>query len=519
MHPPHVQQTEQLVAYSLRFVMSPREYKNLVANLESRKNTEMLHYNMVSPSAVEKSAQVKGDFSQATTRAGTRTFVRTHALVVIIVAISRLINRQKPDSITKDILLNKTGLRIASSTTSILVAFRICERLLTSTRNYVLQPQSRKFRKKYRLFTRWVVSERTPTFFAALAGGLFLVVYPRDYGRSYIALYTASKACEFLYNYLDDRGYTARIPRWVGSWVLFPFAYGQLFSAFFFHPESVSPSFSKYFLKLSEPYLPLAPDGYSGKIPWPTPRQFVDSIALIAKQRYPKFNSPIVYPDSYALPANLAAIEPVVSGAHPVLHSLSGALLHPHEASGMPLYLRFISEQFVNVGKKVLGLQLIMGLLRRKGRSFSDIISSSISGSFRTTAFLVLLVSNSWAGIGLMQKFLSHKTMPVDRFRLIGMLSGLWAMIDQSAGRGRWMYTGRMAVMSYWNELVKRKAVKPIPHGDVYLFAVSLAVILSLLRKSPECISGPGLRKTLNWFRTNEYVDPVNLEDLKEKSA
>ncbi|KAG5357642.1 hypothetical protein CJU90_6482 [Yarrowia sp. C11] len=519
MHPPHVEKAERLVAYSIRFVMSPQEYKNLVANLEAKKNTEMLHYNMVAPSAVEKSAEERGDFAQATTRAGTRTFLRTHALVVAIVAISRLINRQKPDSIIKDIIFNKTGLRIASSTSSILVAFRLCDRLLTSTREYILQPQSRKFRKKHRLFTRWIVSERTPTFFAALAGGLFLVIYPRDFGRSYIALYTASKACEFFYNFLDDRGYTAKIPRWLGSWVLFPLAYGQLFSAFFFHPETVSPTFSKYFLKLSVPYLPSRPEGYSGKVPWPTPRQFVDGIALIAKQRYPKFNSPIVYPDSYALPANLTAIEPVVSGAHPILHTLSGALLHPHESSELPHYLKYISEQFIEVGKKVLGLHLILGFLRRKGKSLSSILSSSVSGSIRTTAFLVLLVSNSWAGIGLMQKFLGNRTAPVDRFRFIGMLSGLWAMIDQSAGRGRWMYTARMGVMSYWNELVKRKVVKPIPHGDVYLFAVSLAVILSLLQKSPESISGPGLRKTLNWFRSNEYVDPVKLEDLKEKSA
>jgi hypothetical protein len=139
MHPPHVEKTERLVAYSIRFLMSPKEYKNLVANLEAKKNTEMLHYNMVAPSAVEKSAEERGDFTQATARAGTRTFLRTHALVVAIVAISRLINRQKPDSIIKDIIFNKTGLRIASSTASILVAFRICDRLLTSTREYILQ--------------------------------------------------------------------------------------------------------------------------------------------------------------------------------------------------------------------------------------------------------------------------------------------------------------------------------------------------------------------------------------------
>ena len=64
--------------------------------------------------------------------------------------------------------------------------------------------------------------------------GFALGVYPADQLRITIAIYVATRAAEFTYNALENDAWFRKKPSWVGSWMLMPFATGQLLHAFVF---------------------------------------------------------------------------------------------------------------------------------------------------------------------------------------------------------------------------------------------------------------------------------------------
>ena len=67
--------------------------------------------------------------------------------------------------------------------------------------------------------------------------GFMLGVYPNDQLRMTIAIYSLSRAAEFLYNLAENEGWIwnkVNRPWWWGSWMLMPFTSGQLLHAFVF---------------------------------------------------------------------------------------------------------------------------------------------------------------------------------------------------------------------------------------------------------------------------------------------
>jgi hypothetical protein len=64
-------------------------------------------------------------------------------------------------------------------------------------------------------------------------------VYPESQLRITLAIYTATRGLEFLYNALEEKGWFANRPWWFGSWLLMPVSCAQLFHAFVFDREAV----------------------------------------------------------------------------------------------------------------------------------------------------------------------------------------------------------------------------------------------------------------------------------------
>lgn len=223
---------------------------------------------------------------------------------------------------------------------------------------------------------------------------------------------------------------------------------------------------------------------------------------------FSKFFSPILYPDTAKLPHGLNSIEPVVSMAHPAITTLTGALMHPTAPSELSVFSELVVKKFVSVSKYVFILYALSGYVRRRKEGGIGSISYLIANSLRTSTFIVMTVTSAWFGIGLSQKLIGGKVIPLYRYRVIGFLSGLWAFVDQVNGRERYMYSVRLAIMSYWNTLVKQRKVKPIKNGDVALIALSFACIMTLFELSPQSISGSGLRKSLNWIKSQKFKDP-----------
>jgi hypothetical protein len=124
-------------------------------------------------------------------------------------------------------------------------------------------------------------------FISGLVSGTLFVFYPREAARGYIGLYLATKSAEYLYNFLDDKGYFAWQPRLLGSWALFPFAFSQLFYSLIFHPDCCSDGFNRIMYTLSDGYRPERPNWLKAGDPWPSKEEVVKSIAEISRAGYP----------------------------------------------------------------------------------------------------------------------------------------------------------------------------------------------------------------------------------------
>lgn len=135
--------------------------------------------------------------------------------------------------------------------------------------------------------------------------------------------------------------------------------------------------------------------------------------------------------------------------------------------------------------------------------------------AWRTTTFIVMTIVSSWAGIEFWETIVGRSVMPVYRYKVIGFLSGLWALFDKVSGRGRYMYAVRAAILSYWRVLVSEKKVKPIKNGDVYIFSLVLGVAMTLMEVSPSSVSGPAARKVLNWVAEGMFKDPIEKRQRK----
>jgi hypothetical protein len=139
------------------------------------------------------------------------------------------------------------------------------------------------------------------------------------------------------------------------------------------------------------------------------------------------------------------------------------------------------------------------------------VLASAFANGIRTTTFAVMSTASAWAGIGLAQQIFNNKFIPVQRYRLIGFLAGLWAFTDQVSGSARFMYAVRLAIQAWYNTHVHtRRGGRPlIKNGDVYLFAVALGAMMAVFEAAPASVPGPRIRKVLNYIRTGRAVDPI----------
>ncbi|KAA8915479.1 hypothetical protein TRICI_002400 [Trichomonascus ciferrii] len=490
---------ERVSGYIVRFIVSEREY----AKVAERVSCKYLPRKEV----VKDSG---APFPHRFVRKQTRLFVKVYVVLAAINGVSKL-GRVVAERRGKAATTREVGIpaaRIALSITSISALYRVAYALLDKL--HMRQDTGKKREKVCRLLV--------PAVSGLIAGAAY-GVYPKEAARGYIGLIVASKAAEFIYNYLDDEGYLEFKPRLLGSWALFPLSLSQLYYTFIFHPDCCPKTVSSILFRLSDGYIPDAPTSFSSTDHWPSPEEVVSSVAEISRQRYPAFESPILFPDTFRVPEGLESIEPVISMAHPAITTLTGALMHPYQRSEFRTYLELILRKMSSVSKYVFAAYAISGLLRSKGQGVGGRLGSlatSLGYSIRTTIFIVMTAASAWSGVGVMQKLLGRNMLPLYRYRVIGFMAGLWAFVDQVNGHARYMYAARLAVLSYWNTLVKQGRVKPLPYGDVALFAFSFSILMTLLDHAPGSISGPTFRKALSWIKSDQSTDPC--DDSNDKS-
>lgn len=187
---------------------------------------------------------------------------------------------------TKTSLWKSSNVRLASSLSLIMLFHRLLFRFLTRLRTSLLASNAESFRKRNPRISKTLTSRLAPVVGASCAG-FWLGLIPAAQLRVTVAIYVTSRALEFSYNGLEEKGWFRDRPWWFGSWMLMPLSCGQLLHAFVYDRDCFPASYGNFILGKSPEYIQKKPPGYEGKTPWPGTYEIVDSLAEISKLRWP----------------------------------------------------------------------------------------------------------------------------------------------------------------------------------------------------------------------------------------
>ncbi|KAI1816576.1 hypothetical protein GGS20DRAFT_216015 [Poronia punctata] len=552
---------------ALRYTISAREYETLHKYVISR--SRLLRKRAPTVNTVEKymdgetnqrrdsvgrgSGKGKGKETAASRNPGRRggdTYnarAIRHALRVFLItgigakAYESLLARLKgqndsSSSQKKQPFYKSNPLRLSLSLSTILLLYRLLFRFFTRLRAQLLDPSAAPFRERNPRTSRTLTSAYAPAVGASLAG-LALGIYPAQQLRLTIMISVMFRALEFGWNLLEDEGsiwgWRARAggkgmvkrerPWWWGSWMLQPLAMGQLLHAAVFDRESAPVGLFDAIFKQANTYLHPAPADLPSGIKWPGSWEVIDSLAQMAKLNWPPFISPTLFPDQPTLPISLAAVAPLTSRAHPIIPSLSCATLHPSDPSCLRTYLTFWVNSFPRLGRFFLLFYSLLMLPRYKllYNAPLHLLNRLLAKSLRLTTFATGAFSTMWASICFFQTWLPRTFLPTQRFFLGGFLAGMWAFVERREGRNIFLYTARTSVDSLWKVGVKRRWWRAMRGGDVWLFALALAITGAVYERDARAIREASVRKGISWmkgtgFRDWGLEDEDELEHVKE---
>lgn len=511
---------DPILRNALRYTISAQEYETLHKYIISR--SKVLKRNAPTVAKVERLVERPGrdDYHASAVRAASRVFVATGAALKLYGLVVERVLGQKSAQGKKLPFWRSPNFRLSLSISTILLLHRILFRFFTRLRAQLLSPEARPFRQRNKRTGQSLTSSLAPAIGASLAG-FMLAVYPSEQLRVTIAIYALSRAAEFAYNHAEEEGWIwgqrsgIERPWWWGSWLLFPLTCGQLVHAFIFDRETIPEGLSDFIFKNSPQYLHGKPVDYPSNLPWPSPDEVVDKVAQMSRLNYPPFTSPILFPDSTTLPNSLASISPITAPAHPLIHSLTCATLHPSDTSCLRTYLTYWIQVFPRITRMFAILFAVLSIPKYKSFYHSPILSlnSLASRILRYAAFVAGSIGTSWASICLFQQLFPKRFLATQRFFLGGVLGGLWGWIVRGDARGEFLYGMRTSLDSLWKVGRKRGWWKGIRGGDVGLFVASLMVINVIYERDARAINSGVVRRGISSLRGEGLRDWVEEED------
>lgn len=463
------------------------------------------------------------DYNARAVRHSLRVFLTTAAVMKLGGLISARLMGQKKDAGAsaqkKQPLYKSPTFRLSLSLSTILLLYRLLFRFFTRLRLHLLDPSATPFRLRNPRTANTLTSPYAPAVGASLAG-LALGIYPAQQLRVSVAIYTMFRALEFGWNMAEDGGMVwgwekngkvkKERPWWFGSWMLQPFAFGQLLDAVVFDRDCFPAGFGDFIFNRSSAYLPAKPKDYPTNVAWPSTYQVVDSLAQMARLNWPPFISPTLFPGKEdTLPPSLSVIAPLTAPAHPLITSLSCATLHPSDPSCSRTFLTFWLRSFPPLTR--LFLILYSALVLPKFRSFYNFPVSTLNQvaarALRMSAFLTGSMSTAWASICFFQSWFPRGFLPTQRFFLGGFLAGFWAWFERRHGRGVFLYSARVSVDSLWKVGVKRRWWRAMKGGDVWVFVLAVMLTGVVYERDAKAVREKGWRKGISWVRGEGWRD------------
>lgn len=476
------------------------------------------------------------DYNVRAVRHSIRVFVATSIAMKTWALISKKLMGAKIDSASasgkKEPLYKSPTFRLSLSLSSILLLYRLLFRFFTRLRLQLLDPSAEPFRRRNPRMAGTLTSPYAPAIGASLAG-LALGVYPAQQLRVSITLYALFRALEFGWNCAEDngmvwgwekdpRGGVARKrerPWWWGSWMLQPFAFGQLLHAAVFDRDCFPVAYGDFIFKRSDVYVQQRPAEYPRNLRWPGTYDIVNSMATIAKLNWPPIVSPTLFPDKQnTLPAGLEAIAPITNRAHPLITALSCATLHPRDPSCARTFLTFWLRSFPPTARLFLAMYAVFSLpkFRKLYHSPARVVRGLLVAALSTSTFLTGAMSTAWASICLLQSWLPRSALATQRFFLGGFAAGFWAWVERKRGRGIFLYSARASVDSLWKVGAKRRWWRAMKGGDVWVFVLAVMLTGIVYERDPAAIKEEGWRRGVSWVRGEGFRDWAIEEDEEE---
>lgn len=245
------------------------------------------------------------------------------------------------------------------------------------------------------------------------------------------------------------------------------------------------------------------------------------SVRCIAdRETISAFVSPILHPNiQNPLPLSLEGISLITSPAHPAVSSLSCALLHPKTPSCLTAFLQQNLLSIPLLVRSISKIAIALALVKIKNLLLHPIATTnSISRKvLSVTAVVSTAISSAWGSLCLFNNILPRSVLSTHRFYLSGALAGVPFMFFKAAGyRGFFLYFFRLAADSAWKSGVKRGLWRGWRGGELWLLAVSWAVVGMILERHPAAVTGPGIRKALAWVRGDGFTDPAESKTKKK---
>lgn len=515
---------------ALRYTLSPREYELLHAYL-IRRAPKRVQKQTPSPTQYEsiaKSRTESGDYNVAAMRAALRLYFSLFfGLKGFELVMGKIASMRGAKSEQKVAGPRYKNTRIALSFSSMLLFHRLLHRFFKRLRASLEEDSATPFRERNPGVTKALTSKYTPAVGASLAGFL-LGLSPAEQLRITITIYVMTRSLEFAYNSLSEQGYIWKKgqerPWWFGSWLLMPFAAGQLLHAFVFDRDCFPEDFGAFILKRSPEYIQFRPKDYPVGRPWPGTFDIVDGLAELSKLRWPSFVSPILFPGNKTTLPNNAAIQklaPISSPAHPGIRNTSCAFLHPHDPSCGRVYLKYWLAAFPTIAKFFTLIYGGFALLAYKKmlKAPMPFLNGLSQRILKMALFITGAIGTSWGSICLFANVLPRNVLPTQRWFLGGFLGGLWAYVARTSERDNFLYSMRLSIDSTYKVGKKRGWWRGVRNGDVLVFVASLVVANVVYESSPAAIESGLVRKLISSMRGEGWVDAVGKDKTKGKNA
>ncbi|KAL4807164.1 hypothetical protein BDV18DRAFT_113708 [Aspergillus unguis] len=499
--------THPILRNALRVSLSAKEYKALH---EYAQSSPALQNKLPSPTRYEAITRSKNKYNEAAVRASLRVFLASGGLLKMVeFVVSRLRGSKVKKPRTS--VLNSPNFRLSLALSLMVLLHRLLHRFFVKLRANLRTDEAGPFRERNPRISKALTSRYAPAVGASLAG-FALGIAPQNQLRMTAAIYAATRGLELVYNVMDEKGWFKNRPWWFGSWLLMPASLAQLFHAFVFDREATPSWLGNVILRNSPSYIHERPDTLPAQFSWPGKDEIVDSIAEIAKLRWPAFVSPILRPAApNVLPPNLQSMSPITGPAHPSIHHLSCALLHPSSPSCGTAFAHHLLLSVSALARFFTAVAVARSALNLK--SWLNQPISTVNGLSRQvitqTAVLSAAIGSAWGSLCMWNAILPRSALPTQRFYLSGALAGLPFAFLGNNSRSVFLYFFRLAVDSAWKAGVKRGTWKGWRAGELGLFVLAWAVLNSALEGRPNAVQGPGARKLLAWMRGDGFNDPV----------